>query len=42
MLKTAYVKLNDHLWYLRKLLVQLALFSARVADRDNKKMANAI
>ena len=42
MLKTAYVKLNDHLWYLSERLVPLALFSTRVAYCGNKEMANAI
>ena len=36
------VKLKDHLWYLSERLVPLALFSARVADRDSKEMANEI
>ena len=42
MVETAYVKLKDHLLYLSERLVPLALFSARVADRDKKEMANAI
>ena len=33
-------KLKDHLWYLIERLVPLALFSARVADRDKNEMAN--
>ena len=42
MVETAYLKLKDHLWYLSERLVQLALLSARVLDRDKKEMANAI
>ena len=42
MVEAAYVKLKDHLWYLSERLVPPALFSARVADRDEKEMANAI
>ena len=42
MMEAAYIKLKDHLWYLSERLVPLALFSARVADRDKKKMANAM
>ena len=34
-------KLKDHLWYLSDHFVPLALFSARVADRDKKEKANA-
>ena len=42
MVEAAYVKLKNHLRYLSERLVPLALFSARVADRDEKEMANAI
>ena len=42
MMEAAYVKLEDHLWYLSERLVPPALFSVRVADRDKKEMANAI
>ena len=42
MVEAAYIKLKHLLWYLSKRLMPLALFSARVADRDNKEMANAI
>ena len=42
MMEAAYIKLKDHRWYLSERLVPLALFSARVADRDKKEMANAI
>ena len=38
----SYVKLKDRYWYLNERLVPLALFSARIADRDKKKMANAM
>ena len=41
-MKAAYVKLKEHLWYLSERLVSLALFSARVANRDKHEMANAI
>ena len=40
MVEVAYFTLKDHLWYLSERLVPLALFSAKVADCDNKKMAN--
>ena len=42
MVEAAYVKLKEHFWYLSERLVRLALFSARVADRDKKEMAHAI
>ena len=37
MVEAAYVKLKDHLWCLSERLVPMALFSARVADRDKKR-----
>ena len=42
MVEIGHVKLKNHLWYLSERFVPLALFSARVADRDKKEMANAI
>ena len=41
MVEAAHVKLKDHHWYFSERFVPLALFSALVADRDKKKMANA-
>ena len=42
MVEIGHVKLKNHLWYLSERFVPLALFSARVADRDKKEMVNAI
>ena len=42
MVEAAYIKLKDHLWHLSEHLVPLPLFSARVADRDKKEIANEI
>ena len=42
MVEAACVKLKDHFWHLSESLVPLALFSARVTDRNKKEMANAI
>ena len=37
MVEAAYVKLKDHLWCLSERHVPMALFNARVADRDKKE-----
>ena len=39
MVEAGNIKLKDHFWYVSERLVPMALFNAKVADCDEKKMA---